>query len=346
MKVSIGIIAAVLVIAAAALASTVFAPLALALFIIALVWPMQSRLQARMPNLAALAITLLMTITVALAFASLAVWGFGRVGRSLVTNATRYQALFESTMTWLDGHGVSVAGLWAEQFNVGWLVRAMRLLTGRVNTTLSFWIIALVYITLGLLEMNEIQRRVEGLQNREAARILLDGSAITAARFRKYMLVRTQMSLLTGVFVGAFAWLSGLQFAIEWGVIAFVLNYIPFIGPFIATLFPTLLAMTQFDTWTAVLSVFICLNIIQFVIGSFIEPRMSGNALSISPFVVLFAVLFWTFLWGIFGAFIGVPIALAILSFCSQHPSSGWIADLLGGPKPRTQLGSSSQARL
>src|SRR5262249_47720719 len=162
---SIGIIAAVSVIAAAALASTGFAPLALALFIIALVSPMQSRLQARMPNLAALAITLLMPITVALAFASLAVSGFGRGGPSLVTNATRYQALFDSAVTWLDGHGVSVAGLWAEQFNVGWLVRAMRLLTGRVNTTLSFWIIALVYITLGLPEMNEMQQRVERLQN-------------------------------------------------------------------------------------------------------------------------------------------------------------------------------------
>jgi AI-2 transport protein TqsA len=103
--------------------------------------------------------------------------------------------------------------------------------------------------------------------------------------------------------------------------------------------------MTQFDTWTAVLAVFICLNIIQFAIGSIIEPRLSGNLLSISPFVVLFAVLFWTFLWGIFGAFIGVPIALAIVSFCGQHASSRWVADLLGGPKPPTRQRPSSRVR-
>jgi len=66
------------------------------------------------------------------------------------------------------------------------------------------------------------------------------------------MLVRTQMSALTGLLVGVFAWITGLPFAIEWGVIAFALNYIPFIGPFIATLFPTLLAMTQFDSWQTV----------------------------------------------------------------------------------------------
>src|SRR5258706_15276487 len=69
------------------------------------------------------------------------------------------------------------------------------------------------------------------------------------------------------------------------------------------------------------------------VVGSYIEPRVSGSILSISPLVVLFAVFFWTFLWGLFGTFIGVPIALAILSFSRQHPSSRWLADLLGGPE-------------
>jgi AI-2 transport protein TqsA len=336
MKIGIGIIAVTLVIAAVASASAVFAPLALAFFVIALVWPVQRWLQQRMPRLPALAITVLMTLAVGLGFASLAAWGFGRVGRSIVTDASRYQAIYESVVTWLDGHGVSIAGLWAEHFNVGWLVRTTQYVTGRVNTTLTFWLVALLYVTLGLLEVGDVRYRIEALQNREAARILLNGSAATAAGFRKYMLVRTLMSLLTGAFVGAFAWMTGLPFATEWGVIAFTLNYIPFIGPFIATLFPTLLAMTQFESWQAVVGVFVCLNIIQFVIGSYVEPRLSGNMLSISPFVVLFAILFWTSLWGLFGTFIGVPIVLATLNFCSQHPSSRWIADLFGGPKRQT----------
>ena len=327
-----GLVAAVVVAAAAAQASTVFAPLALALFIIAIVWPLQHRLQSRMPKLVALAITIVVTVAVCLAFGSLAVWGFSRVGRSVATDTARYQTLYDNVVTWLDGHGVSVAGLWAEHFNIPWLLRVTQQVTGRVNTTLSFWLIALTYVVLGLLEVEDMRRKVEALDNREAARVLLDGSAATAAKFRKYMLVRTQMSAITGLLVGVFAWITGLQFAIEWGVIAFTLNYIPFIGPFIATLFPTLLAMTQFDSWQAVLGVFVCLNIIQFVVGSYVEPRVSGNLLSISPSVVLFAVFLWTFLWGLFGTFIGVPIALAILTFCDQHPSSRWLADLLGGP--------------
>lgn len=332
-KIAVAIITTVLLAAAAAQASTVFAPLALAIFIIAVVWPLQHWLQTRMPRLLALAITIVITVAVCVAFASLAVWGFSRVGRSLVANTARYQALFDTMVTWIDSHGVSVAGLWAEHFNVAWLLRATQYIAGRVNTTLSLWLIVLVYVILGLLEVDDIRRKIEGLDNREAVRVLLDGSAATAKKFRKYLVVRTQMSAMTGLLVGAFVGLAGLPFAIEWGVIAFVLNYIPFIGPFIATLFPTLLAMTQFDSWQAVLGVFICLNVIQFVVGSYIEPRVSGDILSISPLVVLFAIFFWTFLWGLFGTFIGVPIALALISFCGQHPSSRWLADLLGGPK-------------
>ena len=123
------------------------------------------------------------------------------------------------------------------------------------------------------------------------------------------------MSVVTGLLVWALAWSTGLQFAAEWGIIAFVLNYIPFIGPFIATLFPTLVEMAQFSTWQAVFGIFAGLNLIQFVVGSYIEPRVSGGVFSVSPFVVLFAVFFWTFMWGFFGAFIGVPIVIAILTF-------------------------------
>ncbi len=332
LNVSVAIIAAILVSAAAYQASEVLAPLALALFIIAIVWPLQCWLKARMPALLALAITMTVTVAACIAFASLVAWGFGRVGLSLIADSARYQALYEAAIEWLERHGISVAGLWSEHFNVGWLLRWAGQVTGRVNTTLSFWLIALVYVILGLMEVDDLRRRVQTFARPEASRTVLQASAATARKIRKYMEVRTLMSLVTGALVWAFAWAVGLQFPVEWGVIAFALNYIPFIGPFIATLFPTLLAMAQFATWEAVVGVFVCLNIIQFVVGSYIEPRVSGAVLAMSPSVVLFAVFFGTFLWGLFGAFIGVPIAIAIITFCSYHPSSRWVSDLLGGP--------------
>ncbi len=97
--------------------------------------------------------------------------------------------------------------------------------------------------------------------------------------------------------------------------------------------------MTQFNSWEAVLGAFFCLNVIQFVVGSYVEPRVSGSVLAISPLVLLVAIFFWTFMWGLFGTFIGVPITLAILTFCAQHPSSRWVSDLLGEPAREEEEG-------
>ena len=213
------------------------------------------------------------------------------------------------------------------------MLRAAQRVTGRFNTTLSFWLTTLVYIMLGLLEVGDVRRKVEALGNQEIARILIDATAATAVKFRKYMVVRTQMSVVTGLLVWALAWVTGPQFAAEWGIIAFVLNYIPFIGPFIATLLPTLLEMAQFSTWQAILGIFVGLNLIQFVVGSYVEPPCFGRyALSFTFRRAVCRLLFWTFMWGLFGAFIGVPIVIAILTFCSYCPASQFVADLFGGP--------------
>jgi AI-2 transport protein TqsA len=328
----LGVIATIAILATLNVASSVFAPVACALFIIAIVWPMQSRLQSYLPKLLALAIVILVTVATFLVFASLVSWGFGRVGRSLVADAPRFQLLYEQMTSWLEMHGVAVAGLLSEHFNMRWLIGTIQGVTARLNTTLTFWLVVLVYVILGLLEVDDIARKLHGYRQHDVAGVLLDGSAAIAVKFRRYMLIRTAMSLATGILVWALAAFSGLQLAIEWGVIAFALNYIPFIGPFIATLFPTLFALAQFESWQAALAMFVGFNIIQFVIGSYIEPRVSGSALAISPFLVLFSVFLWLYLWGFFGAFIGVPISIAVLTLCAQHPSSRWVADLFGAP--------------
>jgi AI-2 transport protein TqsA len=332
LSVPICMIAAIMVAAAAYYASSVFAPLAVALFIMALVWPLQRVLQSHMPKLLALAFTMLATIAVGIIFGSIVVWAVSRVGRSILMDTARYEMFYLNFADWLEAQGVSVAGLWADQFDGAWMMGMARYLGGRVQTTLLFWIIAITYLLLGLLEVDDMRRKIEVMKNHEAARILMDGTRIIAAQYRRYLMVRTMMSALTGLLVWAFARAVGLPFAEEWGVIAFALNYIPFIGPFFATLLPTLLAMTTFETWQAVILVFICLNTIQFIVGSYIEPRVAGNMLSVSPTLVLFVIFFWTFLWGILGTLLAMPITVAILTFCSLHPRSRWLAELLGSP--------------
>ena len=233
---------------------------------------------------------------------------------------------------WLEGHGIVAESLWAEHFNVGWVLRAFQEITTRINGTLSFSLVVLIYVILGLMEVDDAARRLRGMENQEVGRLLLTGGALTAAKFRRYLLVRSLMSVVTGFLVWGFISLCGLPLTQEWGVIAFALNYIPFIGPLVATVLPTLFAIAQFEAWQNAIMVFGCLNLIQFLVGSYLEPRIAGSILSMSPFMVLFAVFFWTFLWGIAGAFIGVPIVIAVLTICGQHASSRWVAELFGAP--------------
>ena len=330
----VGIGVAILVIVALFLARPVFAPLTFALFIIAIVWPVQAGLQKRLPKLLALAISILATVIVIGSLGWVVTWGFARVARRIAADSGQFQLLYTRAAEWLEGHGIVIAGLWAEHFNTGWLIRGLQEVTTWVNGTLSFSIVVLIYVILGLLEVDLMARKLRAMQG-QAGRVLVDGGARTALKLRRYMMVRTLMSVITGVLVWAFVSLCGLPLATEWGVIAFVLNYIPFLGPLIATVLPTLFAVAQFETLQAAILVFACLNLIQFLVGSYLEPLIAGKILSMSPFLVLFAIFFWTFLWGIAGAFIGIPIVIALLTLCEQHESSRWVAQLLGSAGER-----------
>jgi predicted PurR-regulated permease PerM len=180
LTIAVGLLAAVAVSVAAYQADAVLAPLTLGLFIIALVWPLQDLLKRRAPALVALAITLTVTIVVILAFASLVVWAFTRVGHSLVADSARYQAIYDAAAAWLDSRGVSIAGVWAENVSVSRMLGWAHQITARVNTTLSFWLIALLYVVLGLMEVDDLRRKVEAIAEPGAAEALLSATSDTA----------------------------------------------------------------------------------------------------------------------------------------------------------------------
>jgi len=331
----LGLSTAVLLFAALYFARSILAPVAFSLFVIAIVWPLQRALETRISRLLGLVATLAATLLVVTVLGYLIGWAFGTVGRWLIENALRFQALYMQWTDWLEEHGILVTSFLVENFNAGWLIRAVQEIGGRLHGLVTFVVIAFVFTALGLLEVDIARKNVESLSNKEAARTILQASTQIADKFQRYMLVRSAMSVLTGLVVWAFALLAGLELATAWGVIAFVLNYIPFIGPLVATIFPTLFALVQFGSWQLAAIVFVGLNLIQFLIGSYLEPRIAGAALSLSPFLVLFAVFFWAFLWGIPGAFIGVPIVIACLTLCEQRESTRWIAMLLSGREGR-----------
>ncbi|MGA8435013.1 MAG: AI-2E family transporter [Methyloceanibacter sp.] len=327
----LAICTAILVSVALYFARSIFAPFAFALFMVAIVWPLQSALERMLPQFVALFITLFVTAVVLILFTSMVAWGFSVVAQWMIANAARFQAMYVQWTHWLEEHGIFIVGMISDRFDVMWLVRVAQTVAGRINNTVGFAILAFVFMMLALLEAGDMRQRLASLKDREKGRELAEAGEKIGAKFRKYMLVRTQLSALTGVAVWAFALLTGLELAAAWGIIAFALNYIPFLGPWVATILPALFAIAQFDSWQPIVMIVLGLFAIQFTIGNYLEPLVAGAALSISPLAVIFAVFFWSFLWGIPGAFIGVPITIAILTLCELSPSSRWIATLLSG---------------
>lgn len=330
----IGISTAILIVAALYLARSIIAPVAFAFFIVALVWPLQRTLQSVLPKLLALFITLAVTIVVLLVLASMTAWGFGRAAQWLVANAARFQALYMNGAEWLEGHGLYAAGTLMETFDVSWLIRFFQSIVTRLNGMVGFAVVTFIYVMLGLLEIDILQRKLMSAEGGATGQRLSKAASEIASKFRRYMVVRSIMSLLTGLAMWGFAAAAGLDLAFAWGVIAFALNYIPFVGPLVAMLLPTLFAVAQFESWQMAVAVFAGINVIQFFSGSYIEPRIAGKALTMSPFIVLFSVFFWAFMWGLPGAFIGVPLVIAALTICDQYDASRPVARLLSGRPP------------
>jgi len=330
-RIMLGICTVILTAMALYLARSVVTPIAFALFIIALVWPLQETLQARIPKFVAMIITLTTTIAAVAVLGYMVLWGFSQAGRWLVANAARFQALYSDTATWLEGHGLYSAGTLAASFNASWLVGIFQGVAAQLNSTIAFAAVTFIFVMLGLLEVDIVERKLADAEGGTTGARLLATCGNISRKLRKYMMVRSVMSILTGIAIWVFTALMGLELALAWGVVAFALNYIPFVGSLLATLLPTLFALAQFGSWEPAVAVFIGMNVIQFLTGSYIEPRVAGKALAISPFVVLFAVFFWSFMWGIAGAFIGVPIAIALLTILEESPSSRWAAQILSG---------------
>jgi len=309
------ICAAVLTLAGLWAARAVITPVAFALFIIAIVWPLQRWLQAVLPQVIAVLVTAGVVLLAIGGGGWLVVWGFGGIAQWVIANAARLQGLYMHAADLLEQRGLYAVGL----------VQVLRAIGGSLQGVLTFSVVTFVFVILGLLEVEPLGRRLRRIGNAAA----IDTAAAIAVRLQTYMLVRFGMSVVTGLAFWAFTVVDGLELQREWEVIAFVLNFIPFIGSFVATLLPTLFAAAQFESIYAALVVFIGLNLLQFVIGSYIEPRVAGTAVSVSPFMVLFAVFFWGMLWGIAGAFIGVPILITLATLCARHPASRPIAVLL-----------------
>ena len=146
---------------------------------------------------------------------------------------------------------------------------------------------------------------------------------------RHYLSIKTVTSLMTGVLIWVSLAIIGVDYAIIWGLIAFLLNYIPNIGSIIAAIPAVLFSIVQLGwggiIWTSV--VFVSVNMF---IGNAVEPKMMGRGMGLSTFVVFLSLIFWGFIMGTVGMFLSVPLTMAIKIILEQNKNTRWLAIILG----------------
>ncbi|HVO72932.1 MAG TPA: AI-2E family transporter [Ignavibacteriaceae bacterium] len=128
-------------------------------------------------------------------------------------------------------------------------------------------------------------------------------------QLQSYIIIKTILSFIAGVIVTTILFIYGIDFALIWGLLTFILNFIPNIGSFISTIAPILISFLEYGFGFRTISLAVLLLVVHNIIGNLIEPHYLGRRMDLSPVFVLFSLIFWGWIWGIVGMFLAVPIA-------------------------------------
>jgi predicted PurR-regulated permease PerM len=203
------------------------------------------------------------------------------------------------------------------------------LLTG-LSSVLSDLILVLLTVTFILLEVSSFPKKLRlvlGDPERKFPKFIK-----FANDMKHYMIFKTIISLATGILIAVWLYILGVDYPILWGFLAFLLNYIPNIGSFIAAIPAVILATVQFGFGSAILSAagYIAVN---FILGNLIEPRLMGRKLRLSTLVVFVSLIFWGGLLGLVGAILSIPLTMTLKFAFESNERTRWIAVLLGSEK-------------
>lgn len=194
-----------------------------------------------------------------------------------------------------------------------------------------FWV--LIFMIFMLAERESFNHRlVYGLGKGRSGPVLEVLKRINRA-VQNYLGLKTMISLVTGMLVAGALTLFQVPFALLWGVLAFLLNFIPNIGSLISVIPPVAITLFQFGSIPKALAVTVLLAAIQMTVGNVVEPKVMGKGLNLSPLVVLLSLVFWGWMWGIPGMFLSVPLTAAIKIAFEQVDSTRPVAVLMSGVK-------------
>ncbi len=213
-----------------------------------------------------------------------------------------------------------------------------------VQSLASNAILVLVYLGFLIVSRRTFERKAVRLfmsreERHEALRVFLrirDG-------VERYLWIQT----ITGLIIAVASWvvmaLVGLENALFWAFLIFVVNYIPIVGAVAAIVLPAVFALVQFDGFTRALIVLFGLGGITVIVGNILLPRMQGDSLNMDPLVVLLSLAFWGALWGVTGMFLSTPLTVLVMVILAQFEGSRWMAIMLSADGDPLGLGRGSR---
>jgi len=314
------------------LAKPVLFPFFLAIFLYFLFSPLiDLSARFRIPRAVSLVFSIVMAFAV-LYFLGLLIYASGKaLAEKLPDYSHQFNAFLEWARAKLAELGVSYSRItFLESLNFN---RLASFILNSLGTFLSFltkMLLILIFLFFMLAGRGKLKSKIT--QNLETERSLMMAGLIDQIdrEIQKYLLIKTLVSFFSGLILTLILLLFGVDFALMFGVLAFLLNYIPSLGSIVAIILPSIYAALQFGQLWKALWIFLILVAADFVVANILEPKVMGQSLGLSPLAVLFSLFFWGWLWGIPGMILAVPV-LAIIKIIADHfPSLRVLGALLG----------------
>ncbi len=145
-------------------------------------------------------------------------------------------------------------------------------------------------------------------------------------RIGSYLAAKTLVNALLAAVSLAILWATGIEFALFWAILIGLLNYIPYIGSIFGVVFPVTMSLVQFGSLSHAALVLVLLLVVQSSVAYFLEPKILGRSVNLSPLMVLLALAVWTSLWGLTGAILAVPLTAMVTIILAEFPGTRFIA--------------------
>ncbi|WP_299823047.1 AI-2E family transporter [uncultured Jannaschia sp.] len=320
------LISVLLVVAALKWSYPVTMPLVTAVFVVAAGWPIKVWLEHVLPPRFSYVGTVIALLLILGCFFAVIYVAIGQVIQIFAQDQEQFRALYETYVSWARERGLPTPG---GDGGYDRLIAITQTVFWQVYSVLAYLGVIAVLVIMGLPEVpalaDKFQHELDASENRE----LFATVKQIADKFRQYIGVTVLTSLITGVASSVWAFALGLDLALIWGILNFLLNFIPVIGNIIGIVPPTLYALVQFDGWTMALVVFIGFAVLQFTISNFVYPLLQGRGMSMPPVAIIVALLFWGWIWGVVGALLAVPLTAAFIIICEHFKNTEKIARIL-----------------